>query len=192
MSPLLSTETLAKSAGHLYLAPLGTGAPADDDLGDLTALTAAGWVHAGWLTEDGPTPAGFEGSNTKFSGWNSVAPIRSITRVTEPTIEVSLLQWNQENLELYFPEAEYDAGTRVLKLPESGNPTEQEILVTVADGAAWLGLWAAKVTARGGGGLDFPGDGLAPIPLVFDVLGTGDDDLWVHVIGVDPAGEGGS
>lgn len=186
---LISAETLAKSAGDLYLAPLGTGAPADTELSDAAALAALGWLHAGWLGEDGPSFSGFDGSNSKHYGWNSVAPIRSITRVTEPAVEVPLLQWNEENLSLYFPQASYDAGTRTLSIPESGNPDEQELLVVVADGSRYVGVWCGKVTARGGGEFTFPGDGLADIPLVFDVLSTGDPDAYVHVIGIDPAGE---
>ena len=189
---LESIETLSKSAGHLYVAPTGTGVPADTELGDTAALEALGFIHVGWLHEDGPTPTGFEGSNSKHYGWNSVAPIRSITRVTEPAIEVALLQWNVENLQLYFPGTTYDAGLRTLTIPESGNPTEQELLVCVADGADWLGLFAYKVTARGGGGIAFPGDGLSGIPITFDVLGTGDDAAWVKVIGIDLAGASGS
>lgn len=188
----IASETLAKSAGSLYLGPIGTGFPPVADLDDEAALLAAGWIHAGWLHEDGPTFGGFDGTTTKHYGWNSVAPIRSTTRVTEPTIEVALLQWNQENLELYFPGAAYDAATRTLKIPESGNPTEQELLVVVADGDKFIGLWVAKVTAHGGGEFSFPGDGLAGIPVMFDVLATGVPTEWVHAIGVDPAGLGGS
>lgn len=186
---LLAEETLAKSAGDLYLAPAGTGAPADEDLDDSTTLIAAGWVHVGWLDEAGPKFAGFEGKNTKLYGWNAVAPVRSITRIAEPSVEVGLLQWNSDNLALYFPEADYDEPTRTLKIPESGNPTAQELLVVVADGTRHVGVWAASVTPRAGGAFEFPGDGLAPIPVVFDVLATGDPAEWVHVIGVDRAGE---
>lgn len=188
----IASETIAKSAGALYLAPAETAAPAVADLDDEAALLAAGWIHAGWLHEDGPQFEGFEGTTTRHYGWNSVAPIRSTTRVTEPAITVSLLQWNQENLELYFPGASYDAGTRTLRIPESGTPTEQALLVVALDGDKPVAVWASKVSPHGGGGFSFPGDGLAPIPVAFDVLATGDPLAWVHVVGIDPAGEGGS
>lgn len=188
----IAAETLAKSAGDLYLGPTGTGAPADTELADPAALAALGYVHAGWLDEAGPNLAGFEGSTSKLYGWNSVAAIRSITRVTEPAIEVGLLQWNEENLALYFPGAVYDEPTRTVQIPESGSPTEQELLVVVEDGDRPVGVWVGKVAAHGGGAITFPGDGLAPIPVVFDVLATGDPTAYVHFIGVDPAGELGS
>ena len=189
---LIADETLAKSAGDLYLAPYPLAAPADDDLATQATLEAAGWVHAGWLHEDGPQPEGFEGDNTKLYGWNAVAPIRSITRVTEPMIPVSLLQWNAENLSLYFPGATYNAGTRTLTIPETGNPTQQALLLVVQDGARSVGVWVAKVTARGGDAFEFPGDGLAPIPVVFDILSTGDDTNYIKMIGIDLADIGES
>ena len=184
---LIAAETLAKSAGSLYLAPNPQAAPAVADLGVQATLEAAGWVHAGWLHEDGPTLEGFEGDNTKLYGWNAVTAIRSITRVTEPMIPVSLLQWNVENLQLYFPEASFDEPTQVLSIPESGNPSDKSLLLVIEDGDLEIGVWVSKVTARGGGSFEFPGDGVAPIPVIFDVLSTGDPADFVKVIGIDLA-----
>jgi len=189
---LNADQTLAKSAGDLWLAPSVTAAPTDDDLEVDATLEAAGWVHAGWLHEDGPQPEGFEGDNTKHYGWNAVAPIRSVTRVTDPQIPVSLLQWNATNLGLYFPDATYNEAERLLTIPEAGVPTNQSLLLRIVDGSRYFGIWAAKVTARGGGAFEFPGDGLAPIPVTFDVLSTGDDDSYVKIIGVDLADDSSS
>jgi hypothetical protein len=187
----IAAETIAKSAGELYLAPFPQAAPDEGDIATQATLEAAGWVHAGWLHEDGPQPDGFDGTNEKIYGWNAVAPIRSITRVTEPMISVSLLQWNAENLSLYFPSAEHDAPNRVLTIPETGNPADQSLLIVVEDDDKSIGIWVAKVTARGGGSFEFPGDGLAPIPVVFDILSSGTDD-YIEVIGIDLADDGES
>lgn len=194
---LNSEQTLSKSAGDLYLAPLGTGAPDDTDLvgGRTTvdaALVLAGWTHTGWLDEDGPQFEGFEGENTKLYGWNAVAPVRSITRVTEPMVSVGLLQWNADNLTEYFPGATYDAPTRTLTVPETGNPVERELLVVVYDGDTAIGIWVGKVSNRGGDSFEFPGDGLSVIPVVYDILSTGDPDEFIKVVNLDEDAEGGS
>lgn len=184
---LIATETLVKSAGDLYLAPYPEAAPTVANISDAGALGLAGWVHAGWLHEDGPSLDSFEGDNTKLYGWNAIAPIRSITRVTEPMVPVSLLQWNVENLSMYWPGATYDAPTQVLTVPESGTPPEQSLLLVVKDDAQHIGVWVSKVQARGSASLQFPGDGLSAIPITFDVLSTGDPASYVKVIGIDLA-----
>jgi hypothetical protein len=195
---LNSAQTLSKSAGDLYLAPLGTGAPEDTDLvGGRTAVDAtligAGWTHVGWLDEDGPQFEGFEGDNTKLYGWNATAPVRSITRVTEPMISVGLLQWNASNLTEFFPGATYDAGTRTLTVPESGSPTERELLAVVYDGDdKSIGVWVGKVSNRGGESFEFPGDGLSVIPVVYDILSTGDPEEFIAFVNVDEDAESGS
>lgn len=181
---LNAEQTLAKSAGDLLLAPYPQVAPSEDDLATLATLETAGWTHMGWLSEDGPEPDGFEGENTKHYGWNAVAPIRSTTRVREPMIPVSLLQWNSVNLGEFFPGSSYDVSSNTVTIPESGNPAEQALLLRIADGDEWYGIWVAKVTARAGGSFTFPGDGLSEIPLIYDILSTGDDDNYMKVIGV--------
>jgi hypothetical protein len=181
---LNAEQTLAKAAGDLWLADYPLAAPTEAVLAVDASLISAGWVHAGWLHEDGPEPEGFEGENTKHYGWNAVAPIRSVTRVTEPMIPVSLLQWNSISLSYYFPGATYDEGDQTLTIPENGVPANQSLLLRVIDGSRFIGIWGSKVTPRGGGAFSFPGDGLAPIPVIYDVLSTGDDDNFVKVIGV--------
>jgi hypothetical protein len=190
---LIAAETLAKSAGHLYEAPVGTGAPAVADLADQSALEGDGWVHVGWLHEDGPELSGFEGDTTKHMGWNAVQPIRTSTRVAEPEVPVSLLQWNQENLKRYFPGATYTAGTKTLSIPTSGLNADAELLMVVIDSDVdlTLGFWFARTTARAGQSLSFPdgGDDLSPIPIIFDVLAPETDgDPWAKVVGIESQG----
>ena len=184
--PLASSETLAKSAGDMYLAPVGTAVPAFDGLDD-TALTAGSWVHAGWLGEDGPSLSGFEGDSEKLYAWNRSVPMRSIVRVTEPMVEVPLLQWNVENLSLYFPGATHTPLEERLTIPSSTTITEKALLIVVRDGTAQeVGLWLAKTSPRGGGSIEFPGDGTSEIPITFDVLSP-DTGEFFNIVGVDVA-----
>jgi hypothetical protein len=185
---LNAAETLAKSAGDVYLAPVGTGAPDAADLDDSAALELDGWYQIGWLSEDGPELANFEGETTKHAGWNRIAPIRTVTRVAEPEITVPLLQWNVENLQRYFLGSTYNVGTKTLTIPESGSPEESELLLVVADGDKYIGLWFGKVSGRPGGTLSFPdgAEDLAPIPITFDVLSA---DPYAAIIGVEEAAE---
>ncbi len=185
---LIASETIAKNAGNLYLAPYPEPPPLFADLGVEATLAANGWVNVGWLHEDGPSIEGFGGDNSKHYGWNATAPIRSITRITDPTVPVTLLQWNTENLGLYFADAVYTAATKTLAIPEAGVPDNYSLLIVVVDGVQRFGIYVAKVTPRGGDSFEFPGDGLAPIPVVFDVLSTGTPTDYVKIIGVEPEG----
>lgn len=190
---LIAEETIAKSAGDLYLAPDGTAAPPVGALDDREALEALGYIHVGWMHEDGPEiPETLAGSWTKLFGWNRTAAVRSVQgRPGDDPITVSLLQWNVETLQLYFPGADYDDGTRTLKIGERGATTHQTFLLTVADGDRLIGLWVQRVSARGGGALSFPNaeDGFSPVPVAFDVLSSDTAD-HIAVIGVDMAGQG--
>ena len=186
-----ASETLAKSAGDVYAATVGTAAPdasVADALSDAT-LTGGAWSQVGWLGPDGPQLEGFGGDNTKHYGWNAVKPIRATTRVTEPMVTVPLLQWNTENLQLYFPGATYDALTETLSIPDAGSIVETALLIVVRDGTAKdVGLWLGKVSPRGNGNLTFPGDGLSEIPVAYDVLSLDDGSEPYKVLGVAPAG----
>lgn len=189
---LNASETLAKSAGDVYIGPLGTGAPTDAQIGvgdaAIAVLEGLGWQHLGWVHEDGPELANFEGETTKHPGWNRIAPIRTVTRRAEPEVTVPCLQWNVENLQQYFLGATYDAPSRTLTIPEEGSPAEVEMLIVVTDAARELALWLGKVSGRPGGSLSFPegGDDLSQVPITFDVLSA---DPFMKVVGIDPAEE---
>jgi hypothetical protein len=185
---LNSTETVVKGAGDVYLAPLGTGAPVAADLADAAALELDGWVHIGALHEDGPTFEGFEGDVNRFNIWNRQAPFRVQTVIGEPVVNVPLVQFNQENLQRYFPGATIDVNGDVVIPDTPGSGDEKELLVVVEDGSFAIGIWIAKTTARPSGPLEFPGDEFSQIPIAFDVLAPTSGGLG-HVIGVEAAVE---
>lgn len=189
--PLNAEEVLAKSIGDVYLAPHGETAPADTIIDDQAALEAAGWEHIGWIAEEGPELVGFEGETTSLFGWNRPTAIKTNTTAPSRQVTVPLLQFNVENLQLYFPGSTYNGGTRTLTIPESGTTTAQAFLMVVSDGTKYLGLFIPKVTGRPGGPMSFP-DGqeeLSQIPITFDALA---DTLDIAFIGIDEAAVEGS
>ena len=186
---LNSTETIVKSAGDVYRAPLGTGVPLEADIDDAAALATDGWVHMGWLHEDGPTFDGWEGEKQTFLGWNRQAPVRIRSIIGEPIVNVPLVQWNTDNAQLYFPGSTIDGVSGNLIVPTTpGTGTEQELLVVVQDGTEFFGVWVAKTTPRPGGPLEFPGDDFSQIVVSFDVLAPDDDaDGLAQIIGLEVA-----
>lgn len=184
--PLNSEEVLAKSIGDVYLAAYGEPAPAVGDIDDQAALETAGWEHIGWIAEEGPELAGFEGETTSLFGWNRPSAIITNTQAPERQVNVPLLQFNVENLQLYFPGSTYASG--VLTIPESGSQTPRAFLMVVSDGTVYHGLYLPKVTGRPGGALTFPDgqDELSQIPITFDVLA---DAASIAFLGIAPAAE---
>jgi hypothetical protein len=180
-----ASETIVKSAGDIFLAPVDTAAPDFADLADDSVLEGDGWDITGWLHEDGPTLAGFQGDNTKLYAWNTTAPARSITRVTEPQVDVPFIQFNPDTLSLYFPGAQFDTIANVLTIPQAGNPVEYAVLIRVVDGDRVVGWWFPRTSPRGDGDLEFPGDDFGAIPVSFDVLASETIDELGQVIGAE-------
>ena len=80
----------------LYIAPVGTPAPAD-------TLTdwAAPWLVLGYLSDAGPT-VGTTTSTTSLTPWQSVAPLRTVITGREMTVQFVMWQLNELTLALYF------------------------------------------------------------------------------------------
>lgn len=188
---LNSAETIIKAAGDVYRAPLETAPPGEGILSDRDALEGLGYIHMGWLHEDGPTPEGFEGEVQSYNGWNRQAPVRSRAVIGEPSVTVPLIQWNRENVQLYFPGSDVDGGTGNIVVPTTpGTASEQVLLIVVQDGDSDFGFWFAKTSPRPGGSFAFPGDEFSQIPVVFDVLAPDDDSLGLaQIIGLSSAEE---
>lgn len=185
---LNATETIAKAAGDIYIAPAGTAAPTDEAALDHDTLVGSGsdWVHGGWLHEDGPDLEGLFPETSRLKGWNRQAPIRTLNRFGEPAVVVPYLQWNAENMLAYFPGATHDAANGVIKLADYGNATAVALLVVVRDGDRALGFWFAQAEPHGSEAFSFPADDGAVIPVTYDVLAPSSGDTF-RAIGIDVA-----
>lgn len=165
MPALDATQTIIKSEGGVYVAPLATGVPTD-----LSALAPA-WERLGYIEEDSLSIPGLEGETTRYRAWDVGTAIRSKVEAGDASVELGLLQWTQQNLVRYFPGSMIDGVSGNVQVPATpGNGAEVEGLVVVADGANSVGFWFAKVQARPNGPLEFPDDAMAPIPLALDIL----------------------
>lgn len=80
----------------LYVAPVGTPAPADT-----SAAWAAPWEILGYISDDGPT-VGSSTTTQDIKPWQSRSPIRSV--ITERTMTVKFILWqiNPQTLAMYF------------------------------------------------------------------------------------------
>lgn len=181
MPTLNATETIAKSEGGVYEAPLATGVPAD-----LTALPAA-WVRVGYVQEDSLSIPGLEGEVTSYHAWDVQIAIRTKVSLGEASVELGLLQWNHENVQKFFPGSTIDGVSGNVLVPRSpGSNTDKELLVVVVDGTDNYGFWFARTTARPNGPLEFPDDELTAMPIAFDILDPGAGSL-MEIVGTSAA-----
>lgn len=80
----------------LYLAPVGTPAPADT-----VAPWPDPWKVLGYLSDAGPT-VGSSTSTTALTPWQSLAPLRTVITGREMTVQFVMWQLNELTLALYF------------------------------------------------------------------------------------------
>jgi hypothetical protein len=89
-------EVVVGADGHIYVAPVGTTAPAD-----IAAAWGAGWIDLGYATEDGVT---FTESRTitDLMAWQSFYPVRRVVTAKNTTVAFVLQQWNEDTVKLAF------------------------------------------------------------------------------------------
>lgn len=181
MPTLNATETIAKSEGGVYEAPLATGVPAD-----LTTLDVA-WSRVGYVQQDSLSIPGLEGELTSYFAWDIQIAIRTKVALGEAAVELGLLQWNHENIQKFFPGSTIDGVSGNVEVPRSpGSNTDKELLVVVVDGSDHYGFWFARTSARPNGPLEFPDDELSALPVAFDILDPGAGSL-MEIVGAEAA-----
>jgi len=80
----------------LYVAPVGTAAPADT-----VVAWASPWAILGYISDDGPT-VGQNTSKQDIVPWQTRTPIRSVVTERQVTLHYILWQLNQNTLAMYF------------------------------------------------------------------------------------------
>lgn len=93
--PLNNDEIRVAGNGRVYIAPKGTALPAD------LAAPAAEFVDIGGVSDDGATisrSVDQEGVNI----WQSASPARYLITGVEVTVQMTLMQFNEVTLPLYF------------------------------------------------------------------------------------------
>lgn len=83
-------------AGDIYVAPVGTTAPADE-----VAAWPAGWVNLGLATEDGVTLTDSK-TMTEIRSWQQFYVSRRTVNARDFALRFVLQQWNKANVSLAF------------------------------------------------------------------------------------------
>ncbi|WP_448319230.1 phage tail tube protein [Streptomyces sp. CO7] len=139
--------------GAVYLAPVGTTAPADP-----YATWGTGWIDLGYATEDGLTEALNE-DRQEFRAWGETSPVRTQVTNRTTTFKVILQQTSAHTLGLFYGVDTADmtssgtGATQALTFaePPVGQPLTYALGMDVVDGdyPRRLLVARAEVTARG-------------------------------------------
>ncbi len=93
---LTASQIRVPGTGELYVAAVGTAAPAD-----AVTVLAAPWKGLGYTQDDGAT-IGRSLDREPVTAWQSITPLRYIYNGAELTISAAMLQSNNEIATLWF------------------------------------------------------------------------------------------
>lgn len=195
-------QILIAAQGFIYIAPVGTTAPAtnlidnldlneDSDLSQVTGLTK--WVNVGHTSRDDMPEFGFEGGQTNIRGSWQKQRLREVYE-SDPIADhvvIRLEQWNEPALELYYGKNDSSVsghfGVSGLFIP-----TEYALLMVIVDGEANVGFHAPRVSWRREEGIDLSIDNLSTMPVRGSFLDYKQNSLYTWISADLMASGGGS
>lgn len=176
---------LVPQMARVYLAPVGTAAPADPVI-----APAAGWVDVGYFTPDSlswATDPNFEEVQSHQSSY----PTRRWQTSDSATIEVDLQEWSVLNFQAVFgggtitqvtgPPAHYKFSP-----PAIGARTQTAAMIEIIDGTKHYRMIVPKCQQNEGAELSLEKTSESTLPLRLTVIGSDVGDPW-YLITDDPA-----
>jgi hypothetical protein len=171
----------------IWIAPYPTQGP-----NDIHEAWGPSWSSLGYASEDGPTVASSTGS-TDMRAWQSIGVLRSVITDRTVTVHFNLLQWNAQNLGLYWdiesPTVAAD-GTFKFDVRSDQGAQRHTIGVDVKDGPNQVRMIFPRVQLNATGDMQFQRGALAMLDMTFAALET--DGVLLQVIGSIPAAAGES
>ncbi|MER8103296.1 hypothetical protein [Kitasatospora sp. NPDC094016] len=184
-----SAETVVPGRLYLYLAPVGTAAPADASI-----ALAAGWRSVGHTTEDSlkfKEEPNFESLKSAQSDF----PVRQFQTADAVTVEMDLLQWSAPNFKAVYGGGTITeitpTGTGTAKHykfvpPRIGERTDVAALLEAVDGGKHYRFVFPRAMQLEGVANDLSKGSGSKLPLRLGVLGGDDTDAW-YMLTDDPA-----
>lgn len=183
-----NTEIVIPQLSRVWLAPVGTAAPAD-----ATTAMPTGWLSVGFFTEDSLKFNSEPNFETVKSAQSSY-PTRTFQTSDAATIEVDLQQWSGENFKAVYGGGTITAitptggGGQQFKFapPRIGGRTEIAAVIEVIDGGKHYRYMVPRAMQMEGVSKDLAKTKESVLPLRLAVQGGDDTDAW-YVVTDDPA-----
>lgn len=181
--PASSSQIVIGGTGKVYVAPVGTAAPADH----VTAWVAA-WVDLGYTSEDGVT-FGEARSVESIAAWQAFNPVRRIVTSIDTTIAFVLRQWSKDTVKLAFgggtiTQVAAAAGPPAIAAHSLFTPPDPSVLDERAVGLEWVDgtkiyrLTTPKAILTEGVETNIARTAASDLPLTMGVVGTDGATAW--------------
>lgn len=165
---LNSEETVVIGGGNVFLAPVGTAMPAD------LGIPGVGWNNIGYISEDGPSPSGFQRDKTSLFAWNTSNPLRTSYAPSEPTITFTLLQFDQFTLQEYFGGGTFTASAGAapneFEGPANGTAQEHAMVIDWVDGLRAYRWQVPKCAIAASGDMTLTREQFLQMPVAASIL----------------------
>jgi hypothetical protein len=185
-----NNEIVIPQLSRIWLAPVGTAAPAD-----ATVAMPPGWFTVGLFTEDS-LKFNSEPNFEQVRSAQSAYPTRTFQTTDAATIEVDLQQWSGQNFRAVYGGGSITAvtpsggGAKHFKFapPRIGGRTEIAACIEVIDGGKHYRYIIPRAMQMEGVSKDLAKTKESILPLRLAVQGGDDTDAW-YVVTDDPAFE---
>lgn len=178
-------EITVGANGTVYVAELGTSAPAD-----ILASIPAGWIELGYINADGVTF--LDGKTVEpIDVWQSFYPARRLVTEKEASATFNLVQWNGATTRLAFgggSVTEDQAGAYRYTPPEPGTIDERAMIVEWVDGDKNYRIVIPRGMVTDNVETQLVRTAAGELPIVFGVNGQEGQSPW-YLLTDDPAFE---
>ena len=151
----------------IWMAPVGTTAPTD-------ATTALGgdWSTLGYLSEDGVTLSQSTNSEDIYP-WQGRSPVRTMITERNLSMEFSMFEFNEQNLQLYFGMEQNAQGTAdawSLNVVSNAPAQIYSFCIDVADLDVKVRYYIPRGSLSDAGDLEITDSGVMALPVTLKTL----------------------
>lgn len=138
-----------------------------------------GWDNIGHTSRGSMPEFGFDGGKLEMKGTWQRMRLREVQtgNPVEDSVKVSLEQWDEDSLELYFGTNAADTDG-IFGVDGSDQPVEKAFLVVIIDGDAKLGFYASLASITRDAAIKLPIDDFASLPIKATFLNLGNRRLY--------------
>ena len=151
----------------IWMAPVGTTAPTD-----ATTALAAEWSTLGYLSEDGVTLSQSTNSEDIYP-WQGRSPVRTMITERNLSMEFSMFEFNEQNLQLYFGMEQAKQGSAdswSLNVVSNAPSQIYSFVIDVADLDVKVRYYIPRGSLSDAGDLEITDAGVMALPVTLKTL----------------------